>query len=111
MASAHELLTELKSIASATMRQATIAAKHDGLALVNEMRLQKLEQLVVALKESSKSALMTREYSDILKAHQNERYNGKRFLLRRQEFAAVLQLLNELEGPGIGPSGWAVNED
>ena len=90
---AEEHLSELKKIATAVRKQATLAATHEGLALVDGARLAALENLCVKCKAVIESSYTTREYG---MAEGGDTYNGKRFVTPRAEFQELLNSMHKL---------------
>lgn len=89
---AEQHLAELKRIATATLKACNVAARNEGLVLVDLKRFAALEALADKLTEAMKTATMTRDYADV-----KERigYHGKMYLLPRQEFNEALQELEK----------------
>ncbi len=105
---AHELLAEVRRLATARLKAAAMAAKHERLSLVDGERLSLLEALVEKLTIAVSNARMTRDYKDALLP--DDHYNGKRFLLRRDEFGEVIRFLNAIGKTPSAPMGWSVND-
>lgn len=104
---AEEHLAELRKIATATLKAANVAARHEGLTLVDANRLANLEALYEAASAAFASATMTRDYKDVIE--DGDKYNGKRFLVRRDEGGLVYQSLYAL-GFKSGPAGCLAKE-
>ena len=100
---ADEHLAELKRIATARLRATRKAAEHEGLALVDAKRLAALEELLERVKAAAATAKMTRDYKDVQTP--GDGYNGKRYLLRREEFRGVLEVVAALDGRADLPAG------
>lgn len=95
---AEEALAEVHKLATARLKDANIAAKHEGLVLVSLDRLAKLESLYELLVVATKEARMTREYKDVIEQHPlEETYNGKRYLLPREPFYEVLMAMTRIK--------------
>ena len=80
---ADEHLAELKRIATATLKATKIAARNEGLTIVNADRLAGLEKLAVSVAEAFNHCKMTRHYEDCIT--KDDTYNGKRWLFRRDD--------------------------
>jgi len=92
--SAEHHLAELQKIATATLKAAKLAARNQGLVLVDAARLAQLEALHEAASVAFCGALMTRDYKDVL--DDNETYNGKRYLISRDDGDNVFRALSAL---------------
>lgn len=103
---AEEHLAELQKLATARLKACNIAAKHQGLSLVDSTRLERLENLLLAVQGAfaADAARMTREYKDVIESVPSEHYNGKRFLIRHQDGEAIYRALSVL-GFKDWPSG------
>ena len=110
MSNAEQLLDEVKRLASARLKAARLAAKHEGLVLVDGRRLEQLESLLKAVESAIKTSQMTRDYKDVIAAYpQSEGYNGKRFLVRRNEGRDVMRIAGDLKSRIYGPAGSMVD--
>lgn len=93
---AEQRLAELKKLSTAMLKQTKIAARNEGLVLVDSTKFGLLEALCARLKTAMETARMTRDYKDVIE-EDGDTYNGKRYLFRRQEFNEVIRFLNALE--------------
>lgn len=93
---AEEHLDEVKKLATARLKACVLAAKHERLALVDAVRFDRLEALVVALKEATKTVLMTRDYKDMIEAGKTV-YVGKKYLFERDKMNDVFRVLNDVD--------------
>jgi hypothetical protein len=101
--SAEEHIARLRKIATATLKAANVAARHEGLTLVDSAKLENLEALYLAASVAFSAAKMTREYRDA------DEYNGKRWLIDRDLGGEVFRKLYAL-GFKSGPSGCLASE-
>ena len=91
------LLDGVKQLNTQLCAQASKAANRVGLTLVNQERLAALEAVASAAREAMKNSRMTREYKDVLEGYPDEeKYNGKRVLLRREDGGAIVNALGRL---------------
>lgn len=97
---AEQHLAELRKIATATLKAANVAARHEGLVLVDAAKLERLEALYEAVAIAFSGAYMTREYG----LQDGDQYNGKRFVVGRTEAERVYGKLYAL-GFSDGPPG------
>lgn len=98
---AEQHLKELKKLATAQLKAAKLAARKQGLALVDAQRLEKLEAIAEALRPCFETAHMTRDYADV---RDKIGYHGKIWLLDRQHTDRVFRLVNDLKFVA-GPMG------
>lgn len=106
-ANAEQCLRELKGISTKILKAANVAARNEGLVLVNGKEITMLRELFVVVADAFKASVSTRDYKDVLEANPSERYNGKRCLIRRQDAERVFQVLCKFKG-FCGPTGCAV---
>lgn len=99
---AEQHLAELKKISTATLKAANIAARNEGLSLVDAARLARLEALHVAVAAAFCDAKMTRSYRDALE--DGDEYDGKRYLIDREKGCAIFRELSNLRTKNL-PAG------
>ena len=88
-------LAAIASLAQSTRKQAEKLARLADLVLVDRVRLARLEALAEAVGSCWETAVATRDYKDAIEAGK-AKYNGKRWLLGRSEFDAVLYAYGEI---------------
>ena len=100
-----ELLAEIHRIATSRLKALNVAAKHKDMIVVSAARYALLEQLVESLGTAVTNAKMTRDYKDVQEFYPDEKYNGKRFLVRRDDGGIVLGVLSKLRRVKSLPQG------
>jgi hypothetical protein len=106
---AEEHLAEVKRLATARLKAAALAAKHERLVLVDGGRLAALEALAAAVKAVAPLAKMTRDYKDVVAL--GDTYNGKRWLLPRGDMGEVFRLLRQVDESANLPTGALAGAD
>lgn len=97
-------LDKLKKLAAAQIKSCRVAARNEGLVLVDADRLAALERTVAALHIAFKVTTMTRDYADAIERGKTT-YQGKQYLIGRQEFEAVFRAVAGVKGFTGLPAG------
>lgn len=92
---AKQHIADALAIALDVFDNAKKALAEVGCDVVPTKRLEALEELAKAVEEAEKTVLMTRRYDDCRNRDGGE-YNGKRWLVRRDEGANVFKAMQKV---------------